>query len=64
MTKVLACRNCNALVEKSVRRCPVCNAARFTDDWAGYVRIAHPNRSELGRRLGIIEPGGYALKVR
>jgi len=64
MTKSLACRNCSALVDEGARRCPVCNGARFTDDWAGYVRIAHPNRSELGRRLGVTEPGAYALRVR
>lgn len=64
MTKSLACQNCSALVDEAARRCPVCNATRFTDDWAGYVRVAHPNRSELGRRLGIAEPWRYALKVR
>lgn len=64
MTKTLACRNCTVLVKESTRHCPVCNATRFSDDWAGYVRIAHPNWSELGRRLGITEPGRYALKVR
>jgi DNA-directed RNA polymerase subunit E" len=64
MTKTLACRNCTVLVEESTQHCPVCNAARFSDDWAGYVRIAHPNWSELARRLGITEPGRYALKVR
>lgn len=44
MTNLLACQNCHALVEETEQYCPVCNASRFSDDWAGYLIVAHPER--------------------
>lgn len=44
--------------------CPACGSSSFTEDWAGYVVIAHPETSEIASEMQVTEPGRYALKVR
>lgn len=56
------CRNCNFITESST--CPNCGGASLSDDWAGYVIVLDPEGSEIAKRLNIIKPGKYALKVR
>ena len=60
----LACRDCHSVVEPDKDSCPVCNSTSLTEDWAGYVIITHPERSEIGKKMGVDTPGRYALKVR
>lgn len=60
----LVCRDCHRVVEPDTDACPSCGSTSFTEDWAGYVVIAHPENSEIAREMQVEDPGEYALKVR
>ncbi len=61
----VACRECHlVLEEEEPEACPNCNATTFTEDWAGYVIIAHPEQSVIAEEMEVTIPGKYALKVR
>jgi DNA-directed RNA polymerase subunit E" len=45
-------------------QCPACGSNSLTEDWAGYVVIAHPEESEIAEAMEVTESGRYALKVR
>ncbi len=60
----LACRECHYVVESNAETCPSCGSSSLTEDWAGYVWIAHPGDSEIATEMEVSEPGKYALKVR
>lgn len=62
--KRLVCRDCHRVVDPDADACPVCGSTSLTEDWAGYVVIAHPEESEIATEMQITEPGIYALKVR
>ncbi|MFC6940164.1 transcription elongation factor subunit Spt4 [Salinirubellus sp. GCM10025818] len=65
MANRLVCRECHRVLEVSEGdQCPVCGSNSLTEDWAGYVIIAHPEDSEIAREMEVDEPGKYALKVR
>ena len=65
MAKRLVCRECHRVLEVNEGdQCPVCGSNSLTEDWAGYVIIAHPEESEIAREMEVDEPGKYALKVR
>lgn len=61
----LVCRECHRVLESDeTDRCPSCGSTSLTEDWAGYVIIAHPEDSDIAAEMGVTEPGAYALKVR
>lgn len=61
----VVCRECHLVQETDEPdACPNCNSTSFTEDWAGYVIIAHPDRSEIAKEMEVTRPGKYALKVR
>lgn len=60
----LVCRECHRVSDANVQACPVCGSSSLTEDWAGYVVIAHPEDSKIAEEMGITDPGPYALKVR
>ena len=61
----LACRECHFVQEGiETEACAACGSTSLTEDWAGYVVIAHPERSEIAAEMGVTQPGTYALKVR
>ncbi|WP_129112690.1 transcription elongation factor subunit Spt4 [Halegenticoccus tardaugens] len=62
--KRLACRECHYVNELDANTCASCGSSSLTEDWAGYVIITHPERSEVATEMKVTEPGGYALKVR
>jgi DNA-directed RNA polymerase subunit E" len=65
MAKRLVCRECHRVLEvDDQQQCPACGSNSLTEDWAGYVIIAHPEDSEIAREMEVTEPGKYALKVR
>lgn len=65
MADRLACRECH-FIQKGVETesCAACGSTSLTEDWAGYVVIAHPEKSEIAKEMAVTEPGTYALKVR
>ncbi|MDI6859971.1 MAG: transcription elongation factor subunit Spt4 [Methanocellales archaeon] len=55
------CRECHRVVEGSV--C-ICGSTSTSTDWAGYVIIIDPERSETAKKMNVNRAGKYALKVR
>ncbi|CAI50630.1 transcription elongation factor Spt4 [Natronomonas pharaonis DSM 2160] len=65
MADRLVCRDCHRVLEvDDGEQCPSCGSTSMTEDWAGYVVVAHPEDSRIAEEMGISEPGRYALKVR
>jgi DNA-directed RNA polymerase subunit E" len=59
------CRECHRVQEDpKTETCVECGSSSLTEDWAGYVIIAHPAESEIAREMEISTAGQYALKVR
>ena len=57
-----ACRNCKLIVMGSV--CPRCKGTNLSEDFTGIMIVLDTEKSEVAKRLGIDEPGEYAIKVR
>jgi DNA-directed RNA polymerase subunit E" len=65
MADRLVCRECHRVQDADEETaCVACGSTSLTEDWAGYVVIAHPDRSKIAEEMGVTEPGQYALKVR
>ncbi|PSP84977.1 DNA-directed RNA polymerase subunit E'' [Halobacteriales archaeon QS_1_68_17] len=65
MADRLVCRECHRVLDSEDQEtCPACGSSSLTEDWAGYVVITHPERSEIAQEMQVTEPGRYALKVR
>ena len=65
MADRLVCRDCHRVLEvNDDEQCPACGSNSLTEDWAGYVVIAHPESSEIAEEMEVAESGRYALKVR
>ncbi len=56
---LLACRKCKLLFEG--KKCPRCGG-EGTRNWQGMV-VIFDVESEIAKKLGITQPGKYALKV-
>jgi DNA-directed RNA polymerase subunit E" len=65
MADRLVCRDCHRVLEVTDdEQCPACGSNSLTEDWAGYVVIAHAENSRIAEEMEVDEPGRYALKVR
>jgi len=61
----LVCRECHRIQDtEEAEACDACGSTSLTEDWAGYVVIAHPERSQIAEEMEVTESGTYALKVR
>ena len=60
----LVCRECHLVNDADSETCRSCASSSLTEDWAGYVVIAHPEESKIASEMQVTEPGAYALKVR
>ncbi|ODS36357.1 DNA-directed RNA polymerase subunit E'' [Candidatus Altiarchaeales archaeon WOR_SM1_SCG] len=60
MSILMACKNCKLLTE--LEHCPVCKSPT-TKHWSGYLGVIDPEKSEIGKKLGINIPGEYAVKT-
>ncbi len=56
------CKKCKVFVKEG--NCPVCKGNNFTDSWKGRIYIANPEKSEIGKKIGVHTKGEYAIKVR
>lgn len=56
------CRDCHRVVDGEA--CVVCGTANLSEDWAGYLVIIDPERSDVAKKMNIKLQGRYALKVR
>jgi DNA-directed RNA polymerase subunit E" len=65
MADRLVCRECHRVQDAANEEvCDACGSSSLTEDWAGYVVIAHPESSDIASEMEVTEPGSYALKVR
>ena len=65
MADRLVCRDCHRVLDvETGEQCPSCGSNSLTEDWAGYVVIAHPEDSDIAEAMEVTESGRYALKVR
>ncbi|MUV89809.1 DNA-directed RNA polymerase subunit E'' [Halapricum sp. CBA1109] len=67
MADRLVCRECHRVQPSDINEedaCEACGSTSLTEDWAGYVIITHPERSEIASEMEVTESGKYALKVR
>jgi DNA-directed RNA polymerase subunit E" len=60
--KKKACKTCKMFVEGDV--CPSCKGNQFSTNWQGRLFILDPERSEIGKKIGITVKGEYAIKVK
>ena len=63
-TNRVVCRECHRVNDPDADACTACGSSSLTEDWAGYVVIAHPEESDIAAEMQVTEPGAYALKVR
>jgi DNA-directed RNA polymerase subunit E" len=56
------CRQCHRVVDGEA--CVICGSNNLSEDWAGYLVIIDPERSDIAKKMNIDLPGRYALKVR
>ncbi len=57
----LACPKCGRIYTEG-EKCPNCGVA-LTRDWSGKVAVIDPEKSKIGKEMGINLKGIYALKV-
>lgn len=60
----LACRECHYVNDPDSQTCDNCGSSSLTEDWAGYIIITHPEKSEIAPEMNVTKAGSYALKVR
>lgn len=56
-----ACKNCKLLIDGD--ECPLCKSSNLISNWKGRVNVLNPNRSEIGKKIGIKVKGEYAIKA-
>ena len=62
VSKGKACRSCRYVIEEG-NTCPKCQGTAFTTFWKGYVVIIDPEKSQIAEKMGIANPGKYALRL-
>ncbi len=56
------CRNCKAIIDKDVDRCPYCGSTDLSEDYAGFIIIVNQENSEFSKKLNLKE-GKWAIRV-
>jgi len=56
------CRNCKAIIDKDVDRCPYCGSTDLSEDYSGFIVIVNLNNSEFSKKLNLKE-GKWAIRV-
>lgn len=62
MGNEMACRACHGIT--TADECPHCHGDDLSNDYLGYVIVLDVDQSWIAAKMGIDEPGKYALKVR
>ncbi len=60
--KIKVCRNCKAILNYEVQTCPFCNSRDFSEEYAGFLLVIDPEKSELSKIKNYKE-GKWAIKV-
>ena len=64
MVKKLASKRTKKLLTEAAIKEQKLEMSEFTSSWQGRVFIADVERSEIAQKLGVVEKGEYAIKVR
>ncbi len=56
------CKKCKIFVKGS--ECPICKGSDFTESWQGRINIIDANKSEIAKKISIVQPGEYVIKIR
>ena len=56
------CRNCKAIIDKDVDRCPYCGSTDLSEDYSGFIVIVNQESSEFSKKLNLKE-GKWAIRV-
>jgi DNA-directed RNA polymerase subunit E" len=59
-----ACKACRLIVDEPAHTCPACQGTDLTEKFSGQLIVNDPERSEIGKKLGVKAPGRYAIKIR
>jgi len=62
MKRSKACKNCRRILEDT-NTCPVCKTSQLTSNWKGFVVVIDPEKSEIAKKLDVMTPGKYAIKI-
>jgi DNA-directed RNA polymerase subunit E" len=52
------------LIVADADKCPLCQSTELTEKFSGQLVVVDPEKSEIGRKLGVKAPGTYAIKIR
>ena len=58
-----ACKNCRLLTTET-GKCPGCQSTELTEKYSGQLVVLDPEKSQIGKKLGVKVPGRYAIKIR
>ena len=56
------CRNCKAILEPDVKKCPYCGSTDFSEEYIGFVIIIDEEKSELAKKTNL-KKGTWAIRV-
>jgi DNA-directed RNA polymerase subunit E" len=56
------CRNCKAIIDKDVDKCPYCGSTDLSEDYSGFIIIVNQESSEFSKKLNLKE-GKWAIRV-
>jgi len=59
---VKACKKCRLI--SGADTCPQCQSTEMTEKYSGQLIVSDPEKSEIGKKLGVKVPGTYAIKIR
>ena len=57
-----ACKSCRLVSDGPT--CPGCGGSELTEKFSGQLKVSDPEKSEIGKKLGVKAPGTYAIKIR
>lgn len=60
--KEKVCKECGFLNSSKVKKCENCGSNQFLDKYKGQVVVFDAENSEVAKKLGIDNPGKFALK--
>ena len=56
------CKKCKIFVTGN--NCPNCGGTQLTENWKGRVVVFNAEDSIISKKMGIKNPGAYAIKTR
>ncbi|MFH0884226.1 MAG: transcription elongation factor subunit Spt4 [Candidatus Micrarchaeota archaeon] len=58
-----ACKECRYIIQNKEKVCPKCQG-ELSEKFSGLVIILDPERSEIGKLIGVNVVGSYAVRVK